>query len=44
MGQETHHKQSASFGMNLNESFLDEAINCKMTHIGGSVLSPFVEI
>lgn len=33
MGQEAHHKQSASFGVTLNESFLDEAIDCKMTHI-----------
>lgn len=38
-GQETDHKQSASFGMNLDEPFPDEAINCKMPHFGGSVLS-----
>lgn len=30
--------------MNLNEPFLDEAINCKMMHFGGSVLSLLVEI
>lgn len=43
-GQEAHGKQSASFGMYVNESFLDEAINCKMTHFGGRESSPCVDL
>lgn len=40
MGQDSRHKQSAPFGMNLKESFLNEAISWIMTHFGGSALSP----
>lgn len=39
MGQETHHKQSASFGTNFDKPFPDEAINCTTPHFGGRVLS-----
>lgn len=30
--------KSASFGMDLSEPFPDEAINCEMPHVGGSVV------
>lgn len=33
MGQETHHKQSASFGTNFDKPFPDEAINCTTPHL-----------